>query len=196
MNSSSARPSSSIAARRSPRHLLEQLNRQRCVRLRAGDFSRPGHESLDQQRRRHPILHCHTVAMPGIEDSGPVGEPDDRIVIIRQKSRGAGASGSGSGEFGTSNSSTPCSSLNVTRSALRRSTTSFSRVSPDHVWISRTDAGPYAARYRRAIESASGLGASGSPIQVSAVVCVARPRFPQTPRGGIWTNGKRARGLR
>ena len=72
-----------------------------------------------------------------------------------------------------------------------RSTTSLSFVSPHHAWMSMTAAGPYPARYRMTRSSIEGSASSGRPSQDSAVVHVACPLCPHTPRGGTWTTGSR-----
>ena len=106
---------------------------------------------------------------------------------------GAGLSGSGRGAPGRSNSSAPCWSRKARRPGRSRSTTSRSRVRPDHAWASWTDAGPNAARYLVTSRSSDGPASRSRPSQACAEVCAACPAAPHTARGGTWTSGTSAR---
>ena len=57
--------------------------------------------------------------------------------------------------------------------------------------MSRTDAGPNAARYLSTSPSGSAPGAAWPLSHASVVVKAAGPVRPQIPRGGTWTVGTR-----
>ena len=104
-----------------------------------------GRKPVDQHGRVDAISREDQRPVLGGDHARAVGVGQQQVVVVGQESHRRRTIGDrGRGASSTSKSSTPCSSVNDRRLGRRRSITARRRVSPDHTWMSLTDAGPNA----------------------------------------------------